>query len=106
MFHLREMGIVIEKESDVVCVYGTDNTNSKIFCAVPLCHPKYLKGEEYQIAFFENDTAVVSVSDFKVYIDYSARICSNNKNLPGYGSDDWGHDISKPWDISYDSKYL
>ena len=42
MFSEGKMGIVVEKEPDVVCVYGTDE-NFHILCAVPLCHPKFSK---------------------------------------------------------------
>ena len=40
MFSEGERGIVIEKEPQVVCVYGTDS-NYNILCAIPLCHPKF-----------------------------------------------------------------
>ena len=62
MFSEGKMGIVVEKESDVVCVYGTDE-NYHILCAVPLCHPKFLKGAEYVIEFEENNRAKVFVGE-------------------------------------------
>ncbi len=40
MFSERQMGIVVEKEPDIVCVYGADQ-NYHILCAVPLCHPNF-----------------------------------------------------------------
>ena len=46
MFDEGRMGIVIEKEPDVICVYGTDEKHKDILCAIPLCHPKLLKGAE------------------------------------------------------------
>ena len=97
MFREGEMGIVVEKEPQVVCIYGTDGTNSNILCAVPLCHPKFLKGLTYQVIFREDRTALVSGGDIKVCIDFAARRCANNKGLPCYGSDAWGQDVSADW---------
>ena len=101
MFHEGRMGIVIEKESKVICVYGTNSSNSKILCAVPLCHPKYLKGMTYKVAFRDNNTAAVSVGDIMIYIDFESRKCSNNKGLQNFGSDKWGEDISAAWDDAF-----
>lgn len=97
MFRERAMGIVIEKESNVVCVYGTTADHQTILCAVPLCHPKHLKGVEYTVEFCPDDRAKVSVGDVKILIDFANRKCSNNKGLQAYGSDEWGQDISTGW---------
>lgn len=105
MFHSREMGIVVERESDVVCIYGTDNKNRKIICAVPLCHPKELKGLTYRVSFYDDDVATVSVGDIRVYIDYQAKKCSNNMNLKSFGSDAWGNDVSEAWDDAFAQRF-
>ncbi len=97
MFNSGNMGIVVEKEAQVVCVYATDAANSKIYCALPLCHPKYIKGMVFRGAFYENNTATVSVGDFRGYFDFNAMKCANNKGLQVYGSDEWGRDIAMPW---------
>ena len=96
MFSEGHMGIVIEKESQVVCVYGTDN-NYNILCAVPLCHPKFLKGAEYIVEFDESDRAKVSVGDLQIIIDYSKKKCANSKSLKCYGSNSWGQDVQAEW---------
>ena len=96
MFHEENMGIVVEKESDVVCVYGTDE-NYHILCAIPLCHPKFLKGAEYIIEFEGASSTKVSVGDLQIVIDYSRKKCANNKALKCYGSDDWGQDVQIAW---------
>ena len=96
MFNEGQMGIVVEKETDVVCVYGTDEKYHILF-AVPLCHPKFLKGAEYVIEFEENNCAKVSVGELKIVIDYSNKKCANNKALKCYGSDDWGQDVQIEW---------
>lgn len=96
MFRERNMGVVIEKERDVVCVYGTDN-HFHILCAVPLCHPKHLKGAEYTVEFCENECARISVGDLQIIIDYSKKKCANNKSIRCYGSDDWGEDVQIAW---------
>lgn len=90
------MGIVVEKESDVVCVYGTDE-KYRILCAVPLCHPKFLKGAEYVIEFYENECAKVCVGELQIVIDFAKKKCANNKDLKCYGSDDWGQDVQTEW---------
>lgn len=97
MFCERQMGIVVEKESQVVCVYGTDE-NYNILCAVPLCHAKFLKGAEYVVEFDENSCAKVCVGDLKIIVDFSKRKCANNKSLKCYGSDPWGQDVQIEWD--------
>ena len=96
MFNEGKMGIVVEKEPDVVCVYGTDE-NYHILCAVPLSHPKFLKGAEYVVEFVENNCAKISVGELKIIIDYSKKKCANNKALKCYGSDDWGQDVQVEW---------
>lgn len=96
MFREGERGIVIEKEPQVVCVYGTD-ANYHILCAVPLCHPKYLKGEEYTIEFDDQNRAKVSVGELKIVIDYSLKKCASNKALKCFGSDEWGQDVQTEW---------
>ena len=93
MFSEKDMGIVIEKEPQVVCVYGTDSMHQNILCAIPLCPPKFLNGAEYVVEFCENDLAKISVSDIQVVIDFKERKCKNNKNLKCYGSDSWGQDV-------------
>ena len=96
MFSEGQMGIVVEKEPDVICVYGTDE-NYHILCAVPLCHPKSLKGAEYVIEFEENNRAKVSVGELQIVIDYSKKKCAYNKAIKCYGSDDWGQDVQIEW---------
>lgn len=96
MFRERQMGIVVEKEPDVVCVYGTDE-NYHILCSVPLGHPKLLKGAEYVIEFDEKDRATVSARDLQIVIDFAAKKCANNQNLTCYGSDEWGQDVQAKW---------
>lgn len=97
MFEERKMGVVIEKEPQVVCVYGTDETHQKILCAIPLCHPKFLKGAEYTVEFFERDFAKISVGDLKIVIDFENKKCAVNKEIPCYGSDLWGQDVQIEW---------
>lgn len=99
MFNERQMGIVIEKESDVVCVYGTDDKHQSIYCAIPLCHPKFLKGAEYVIDFEENDCAKVYIGEISIIIDYEKRKCAVNKNIRCYGSESWGQDVQLDWSM-------
>ena len=78
-----------------VCMERIENYH--ILCAVPLCHPKFLKGAEYVIEFEENNRAKVSVGALQIVIDYSKKKCANNKAIKCYGSDDWGQDIQIEW---------
>lgn len=96
-FREGQMGVVIEKEADVVCVYGTNNTNTKILCAVPLCHPKYLRGERYTVNFTKDGRAKISVKDIKIIIDFKNQTCSNNSGIHCYGSESWGNNV----EVSY-----
>lgn len=97
MFSEAKMGVVIEKEPDVICVYATDENHQDILCAVPLCHPKFLKGAEYIVDFCGNDRAKVCVGDLQIIIDFAGKRCANNKSLQCYGSDHWGQDIQAAW---------
>ena len=92
-----DMGVVIEKEHGVVCVYGTDDTHENILCAIPLCPPRYLKGAEYEIEFYECGKAKITVRDVQVVIDFNAQKCSNNQNTQCYGSTAWGQDVQVKW---------
>lgn len=100
MFNDSGMGIVIEKEPQVVCVYGTDEGQQNILCAIPLCHPKYLKGLEYTIEFCPEQCAKISVGNIKMIIDFANHKCANNISVKNYGSDTWGRDVSVAWDES------
>lgn len=97
MFSERRMGVVVEKEPHVVCVYGTDSQHQKILCAIPLCPPKFLKGQEYVIEFCENDLARISVSDIRIVINFKEHTCKINKNAKCYGSEHWGLNVQAEW---------
>ncbi|MBR7135653.1 MAG: hypothetical protein IKD14_00835 [Clostridia bacterium] len=97
MYNEREMGIVVEKEPHVVCIYGTDNKHKNILCAIPLCPPKFLKGSEYVVEFCEDDLAKISVSGIQVIIDFKNQKCKNNINVECYGSNSWGRDVQVEW---------
>lgn len=96
MFSEGRRGVVIDKEPDVICVYGTDE-KFRILCAVPLCHPKFLKGSTYTVEFDENECARICVAGLCIVIDYAQKKCANNKDLPCYGSEDWGEDVCMEW---------
>jgi len=97
MFSENGMGVVVEKEPDVVCVYGTGENYKPILCAVPLCSPKLLKGMEYTVEFSGGGVAMVFVAGIKIRIDFKNKKCSNNKGLKVYGSETWGQDVSEKW---------
>lgn len=97
MFRERQMGIVIEKEKDVVCVYGTDDKHQNILCAIPLCHPKFLKKAEYVVDFQENDRVMISVGNLQIAIDFKNGKCATDKKIRCYGSDLWGQDVQVDW---------
>lgn len=105
MFHSGSMGIVIEKEPQVVCIYGTDQTNSQILCDVPLCHPRYLKDFTYRVAFCGDHIATVSVGDIMVRLDYQRKKCANNRNAHGYGSEQWGQDVWEAWNDEFEKDF-
>lgn len=98
MFAENDMGIVIEKEPEVVCVYGTTEDYRTILCAIPLCPPKLLKGAGYTLEFCTGQCAKISVGDVKLVIDFGNRKCSNNLGVQCYGSDAWGREVALPWD--------
>lgn len=97
MFSQEQMGIVVEKEPQVVCVYGTDADHKDILCAIPLCAPKLLKGAEYVVDFRDNGRAEVSVGELKIVIDFETKKCACSKDLKCYGSELWGQDVQVEW---------
>ena len=97
MFSEGLMGVVIEKEPQVICVYGTDERHQSILCAVPLCHPKYLRGEEYTVDFCEDERVRVSVGEIQLIIDFGMKKCAVNKAIRCYGSEHWGEDVQIDW---------
>lgn len=105
MFNCRAMGIVIEKEPQVVCVYATDSNYQKILCATPLCAPKNLKGLEYKLSFDPCGLAKLEVGDIRIIVDFENHTCCNNKNITCYGSDAWGQSVSVEWDSEKDKLF-
>lgn len=101
MFSEGQMGIVVEKEPHVVCVYGTNANHSNILCAVPIGHPKFFKGTEFIIEFEEKDRAKICVGELQIIIDFAEKKCANNKGLKCCGSDEWGRDIQIEWSEIY-----
>lgn len=97
MFREGDMGIVIEKEPQAVCVYGTDSAHKNILCAIPLGSPKPFKGLTYTVDFRNDRTALVSVGNVTVCIDFASHTCANNAGLDSYGSEAWGREVSRPW---------
>lgn len=102
MFESGQMGVVIEKEPQVICVYGTDADHQTILCAIPLCPPKYLKGIEYTVEFDSSQLVKVRAGDIKILIDFVAKKCSNNIHVQCYGSEQWGQDVVLAWDAEKD----
>ncbi len=105
MFHDQNMGVVIEKEPQVVCVYGTDCDHQNVLCAIPLCAPKQLSGMEYVIEFDPMGLAKISVGEIRIVIDFANHSCSNNKGLPCYGSDAWGQSVFAAWNAEKDTLF-
>ena len=97
MFETEHHGIVIENEGDVVCVYGTDYNHQNIYCAIPLCHPKYLRRNLFVIRE-SKDKVFVDCTLFKIMIDFKTKKCAcNDERIKLYGSDHWGEDVSVAW---------
>ena len=96
MFNEGRKGIVIEKEREVVCIYGTTE-KYQILCAIPLCHPKFLKDAEYIVDFYDNEHASVTIGDLQIVIYYEKGKCACNKDFKCYGSDSWGQDVQVEW---------
>ena len=101
MFSEGERGIVVEKEPQVVCVYGTDS-NYNILCAIPLCHPKFLKGAEYIVEFDENNCAKICVGDLQIVINYSEKRSVLIANLSNAMVQTVGDRMSKATGMRFD----
>lgn len=97
MFSEDQRGIVIEKEPHMVCVYATDANHQNIFCAIPLCAPKFLKGAQYTVEFCENSKVNISVGEIRIAVDFLNKKCAINQPSKCYGSDIWGEDVQLPW---------
>ncbi len=106
-FNMENKWLVIEKESQVVCIYATGENNNPILAAIPMCHPKYLKKKMFEIKTTEKNKNVVliSVADIKIVIDYEKEYCSINNSAKIYGSDSWGQDCSVQWSSEFDELF-
>ncbi len=71
------------------------------FCALFPYAIRNFKGLTYKVAFQDDNTAIVSVGDFMIYINFESQKCSNNKGLKNFGSDIWGQDVSVDWDNAF-----
>ena len=102
MFEVANHGLVIENEGKVVCVYGTDRKHETILCAIPLCHPKYIKKNNIKI-FQELNLVLVDLGVCKVAIDFDNQKCSCNlAEIKAYGSETWGEDVFVPWTSDFE----
>lgn len=102
MFEVADHGLVIENEGKVVCVYGTDRKHETIFCAIPLCHPKYIRKHSIKI-YQEQNRILVDLGVCKVVIDYGNQKCSCDlAKINVYGSDAWGKDVFVPWTSEFE----
>ena len=104
-FSKADMGLVIEKEPHVICVYGTNADHHGILCAIPLCPTKQLKGMDFKVCFHDSHIATVEVESFRVVIDFKHKTCSNNHGLVNYGSDSWGQNITAEWNNTLDALF-
>ena len=103
MFETDRVGIVIENDGHVVCIYGTDKNHSNIYCAIPLCPPKYVRKDPFSIKE-KGNVILIQCQLFKVMIDFEAKKCScTDPKIALDGSDEWGKDVSVAWDDSFDS---
>lgn len=98
LYETDNYGMVIENEGDVVCIYGTDINHKKIYCAIPLCHPKYLRKHPFTIDK-NNQRIFISCDLFKAIIDFELRKCACTvAQTTIFGSEEWGNDVSMSWD--------
>ncbi len=105
MFSKADMGLVIEKEPHVICVYGTHADHHGILCAIPLCPPKQLKGQTFKVRFHDNSIATVEAGPIRVVMDFKHKTCANNLGLTNYGSDAWGQNVTAQWNDAMNSLF-
>ncbi len=102
MFEIANYGLVVENEGKVVCVYGTDRGHETIYCAVPLCHSKYIRKHEIRI-FQDGQRVLVDFGVCKVVIDYENQKCSCDRpNTKIFGSKAWGENVMTPWTTDFE----
>lgn len=101
LFQEGDMGIVIEKARDVVCIYGTSGDNRTVYCATPLGSPRLLSGIPYTVTFYDNQVATVQVGRLHWAVDFGKQKCCNDQGLQNYGSEEWGEQVTMPWKRSY-----
>lgn len=101
----KNMGIVVEKKRLMVTVYVTNNDHSEVYAAMPLSTAAKMRGLEFKVVFHSENIATIEVADLRIYIDYDAKKCSNNKELNIYGSENWGKVVDWRWKSDFD-KYF
>lgn len=101
----KNMGIVVEKKRLMVTVYVTNNDHGEVYAAMPLSTAAKMRGLEFKVVFHSENIVTIEVADLRIYIDYDAKKCSNNKELNIYGSENWGKVVDWRWKSDFD-KYF
>lgn len=101
----KDMGIVVEKKRLVVTAYVTNADHGEIYAAMPLSTVGKMRGLKYKVVFHSENIATIEIADLRIYIDYDAKKCANNKELNIYGSDAWGKVVDWRWKKDFD-KYF
>lgn len=101
-FECDDNGIVLENDGKTICIYGTDNTHQKIYCAIPLGPSKMLKKLNFYVFAHDAQYMMASVAGGLFVIDFKGKCAATNiPNLKVFGSDFWGRECHTEWKSEY-----
>ena len=102
MFECEDHGLVLERDGETVCLYATDRSHSKIYCALPLGPEKILKRLPFYIVAPDDQYMLMLVGEVMVVVDFVNKTCATNvEQLHVFGSDAWGENCGTQWKDEY-----
>lgn len=102
LFESGSRGLVLEQADGVVCLYATDASHSKIYCAMPMGSIREMKKANYYVFAPDADKLLAAVGRVLFVMDFAGKWAATNlENYRIYGSDTWGQDCQQPWKGEY-----
>ena len=102
MFSCGNNGLVLEKDSDAICLYATDASHNTILAALPLGPAKALRGVTYYIFAHSERYMLMGAGRALFVVDFREHcIATNVEKLKAVGSDSWGDSVTGEWKQSY-----
>lgn len=102
LFESKDRGLVLEQADGVVCLYATDVSHGRIYCAMPLGRVQDMKKLNYYIFAPDNSKLLAAVGGALFVMDFVEKWAATNlEDYHIYGSEYWGEYCQRSWKSSY-----